>query len=175
MPIYKSLILFVLLAIFLVPSLASANGGLTTGSPEEPSAKVKKATLVKGRAIAPDSAPKRVKQVIAAANQIRNKPYKWGGGHARWNDSGYDCSGAVSFALRGGKFLSSPLNSTGLGRFGNKGKGRWISVYGASNHAYMVVAGLRFDTGYVQGNGPGWSKSMQTVPGNYKTRHPKNY
>ena len=109
--------------------------------------------------------------MIAAANKIRNKPYKYGGGHRRWKDRGYDCSGAVSYALRGAKLVSSPLDSSGLARWGKKGKGKWITVYGASSHAYMVVAGLRFDTSMVSGNGPGWSKSMRSTPENYKARH----
>ncbi len=132
-----------------------------------------KAKLRKGKAIAPAEAPRVVQRVIAAANKIRNKPYKYGGGHGRWKDRGYDCSGAVSYALHGGKLLSSPLDSRGLAGFGKKRKGKWITVYGASSHAYMVVAGLRFDTSMVSGNGPGWSKSMRSTTERYTARHPR--
>ena len=68
-----------------------------------------KARLVGTRAVAPASAPVAVKQVIAAANRIRTLPYIWGGGHGRWQDAGYDCSGAVSYALHGARMLTSPL------------------------------------------------------------------
>lgn len=167
------LICLTLILALLPASAALAGGGV---NPEGQGARSEtvpgsKAKLVKGRAIAPAEAPRAVQRVIAAANKIRNKPYKYGGGHRRWKDRGYDCSGAVSYALRGAKLVSSPLDSSGLARWGKKGKGKWITVYGASSHAYMVVAGLRFDTSMVSGNGPGWSKSMRSTPENYKARH----
>ncbi len=155
----------------LIPATAQAGGGLSTNSDETvPGSKAK---LVGGRAIAPADAPKQVQKVIAAANKIRNKPYKWGGGHGDWKDKGYDCSGAVSYALHGGKLLDVPLDSTGLSRYGVKGKGSWISVYGNPGHAYMVVAGLRFDTAATRGDGPSWSKSLQSTSGKFKVRHPR--
>ena len=96
--------------------------------------------------------------MIAAANKIRNKPYKYGGGHTtNFKDTGYDCSGAVSYALHGGGLLDTPLDSGSLGKWGKKKKGQWITVYGAPSHAYMVVAGLRFDTSMTRGDGPSWS------------------
>ncbi|MEZ5155775.1 MAG: hypothetical protein R2718_06670 [Solirubrobacterales bacterium] len=154
-----------------VPATAQAGGGLSTGTTATvPGSKAK---LVGGRAVAPADAPKQVQKVIKAANRIRNKPYKWGGGHGDWKDKGYDCSGAVSYALHGGKLLDTPLDSNGLARYGTKGKGQWISVYGNPSHAYMIVAGLRFDTSQTPGNGPGWSKSMRSTPGKFKVRHPR--
>ena len=84
--------------------------------------------------------------MIAAANKIRTKPYIWGGGHASFSSTGYDCSGSVSFALHGGKFLESPLPSGPLESWGEEGEGRWITVYANAGHAYMTVAGYRFDT-----------------------------
>lgn len=135
----------------------------------------KKARLVNGKAIAPASAPPRVKAVIDAANEIRNKPYRYGGGHASFKDSGYDCSGSVSYALRGGRFLSSPLPSSGFYNWGKAGAGKWITVYTNPGHAYMVVAGLRFDTSMTPGNGPGWSTSMRSTPGAFTARSPLGY
>jgi len=135
----------------------------------------KKARLVNGKAIAPESAPARVKRVIKYANRIRNKPYVYGGGHASFHSKGYDCSGAVSYALRGGKFVSSPLASTGYMNWEKKGKGKWISVYSNPSHAYMTVAGLRFDTANTTGNGPRWSKSLTSTSGSFKVRHPGGY
>jgi hypothetical protein len=165
-------VLAVLAALaLLVPATAQAGGGLTTNTGETvPGSKAK---LVDGRAVAPADAPKRVQKVIAAANKIRNKPYKWGGGHGDWKDKGYDCSGAVSYALHGGNLLDVPLDSTGLSHYGVKGKGSWISVYGNPSHAYMIVAGLRFDTSMTPGNGPGWSKTKRSTSGTFKVRHPR--
>ncbi|HWN72432.1 MAG TPA: hypothetical protein VNN15_01340 [Solirubrobacterales bacterium] len=165
-------VLAALAALALLPTAtAQAGGGLSTNS--SPTVAGSKAKLVKGKAIAPADAPRRVQKVIAAANRIRNKPYVWGGGHGNWKDKGYDCSGAVSYALHGGGLLNTPLDSTGLSRYGKKGKGSWISVYGNPSHAYMIVAGLRFDTSMTPGNGPGWSKTKRSTPGSFKVRHPR--
>ncbi|MGK2955972.1 MAG: peptidoglycan endopeptidase [Solirubrobacterales bacterium] len=136
---------------------------------------VKKARIVNGRAVAPTNAPARVKKVIAAANEISDKPYIYGGGHASFKDKGYDCSGSVSYALHGGNFVSSPMPSTGYMKWKKAGKGNWITVYSNRSHMYMVVAGLRFDTSMTPGNGPGWSASMRSTSGVFKERHPKNY
>jgi hypothetical protein len=128
-------------------------------------------------AIAPDSAPQEVKDVIAAANRITTKPYRYGGGHGRWEDSGYDCSGAVSYALHGGGFLSKPLDSTGFESWGQSGTGAWITVYANSGHAYAVIAGLRFDTssgGSDAGDGPRWRTKTRPTSG-YVARYPVGF
>ena len=162
----------------LIPAnIAQAqSGGLgPDGASSESSATVPgaKAKLAKdGTAIAPAGAPKVVQKVIAAANKIEDKPYRYGGGHGSFKDSGYDCSGAASYALHGGGLLKTPIDSSGMAKYGESGKGKWISVYGAPSHGYIVVAGLRFDTSMTPGNGPGWSRSMRTTPENYKVRHP---
>ena len=87
-----------------------------------------------------------MKRVIWAANQLKTKPYKWGGGHGRWQDSGYDCSGSVSFALHAAGLLGSPQTSGTLTRYGKRGAGKWISIYANKGHVYLEVAGLRLDT-----------------------------
>jgi cell wall-associated NlpC family hydrolase len=130
------------------------------------------AKLVNGEAFAPKSAPAAVKGAIGAANAIRTKPYVWGGGHGSFVASGYDCSGAVSYALHGGGLLSSPLDSTGLEFWGAPGPGKWITVYANSGHAYAVIAGLRWDTSGTGGNGPRWSTSLADGNGPFVTRHP---
>ena len=126
-----------------------------------------------GTAVAPASAPDVVKAVIAAANRIVHKPYKYGGGHGRWEDTGYDCSGSVSYALHGAGLLPRALTSWEFSSWGAAGPGRWITTYGSGGHAYMVVAGLRFDTGYNDSasDGPDWSTRMRP-PGGYTARHP---
>jgi cell wall-associated NlpC family hydrolase len=99
-----------------------------------------------GLAVPPASAPPEVQSVIDAGNKIARKPYKYGGGHGRFRDAGYDCSGSVSYALHGAQLLDSPLASTGFESWGRRGRGTWITVRANSGHAYMIVAGLRFDT-----------------------------
>ena len=99
-----------------------------------------------GLAVAPASAPEEVQEIIAAGNKIATKPYRYGGGHGRWRDSGYDCSGSISYALHGAGLLASPLDSTGFMSWGERGEGEWVSIYANAGHAYMTVAGLRFDT-----------------------------
>jgi cell wall-associated NlpC family hydrolase len=133
------------------------------------------AALIRGRAIAPVDAPAAVKRVIAAANRIRTKPYVWGGGHGRWWDGGYDCSGAVSYALHGGQLIDSPMPSGPMASWGSPGAGRWITVYANAGHAYAVIAGLRWDTsGNTSGTGPRWHIDMANSAG-FVARHPPGY
>ena len=128
-------------------------------------------------AIAPDDAPQEVKDAIAAANRITTKPYRYGGGHGKFEDSGYDCSGAVSYALHGGGLLDSPLDSSSFMSWGDAGKGKWITVYANSGHAYAVIAGLRWDTsaaGAGGGEGPRWRTKSRSASG-YTARHPDGF
>lgn len=115
-----------------------------------------------GTATPPSDAPPAVVAVIEAANEIEDRPYLWGGGHGSFDSPGYDCSGAVSYALNGGNLLSSPLDSTGLGYWGEEGEGNWITVYANSGHTFMWVAGLRWDTSDTGGSGPSWSASASS-------------
>ncbi|HEY3191361.1 MAG TPA: hypothetical protein VGJ61_01155 [Solirubrobacterales bacterium] len=129
-----------------------------------------------GDAIPPSNAPLAVRAVIEAANQIDDLPYIWGGGHGSFTASGYDCSGAVSFALHGGGFLSSPLDSTGFEVWGEPGGGNWITVFANSGHAWAYIAGLRWDTGGPGGgNGPRWSTVMRDDTSSFVARHPSGY
>ncbi len=130
-----------------------------------------------GTATPPADAPPQVVAAIEAANQIKDMPYVWGGGHGSFDSSGYDCSGAVSYALHGGGFLSSPLDSTGLSYWGEAGVGNWITVYANSGHTYAVIAGLRWDTSGTGGSGPGWSTSLDGYldTSSYTARHPAGF
>jgi peptidoglycan hydrolase-like protein with peptidoglycan-binding domain len=122
-----------------------------------------------GLAVAPSDAPAAVKGVIAAGNRIATKPYIYGGGHGTWNDNGYDCSGSVSYALHGGGLLNTQLDSSQFMSWSATGNGRWITIYGNAGHAFMVVAGLRFDT---SGAAPSrWQTDMRSSSG-YVARHP---
>src|SRR3954449_12721103 len=129
-----------------------------------------------GDAIPPANAPLAVRGAIEAANQIDDLPYIWGGGHGSFSASGYDCSGAVSYMLHGGGFLSSPLDSTGLEVWGESGGGNWITVFANSGHAWAYVAGLRWDTGGPGGgSGPRWSTVMRDDTSSFVARHPAGY
>jgi len=156
---------------FLATGSASArctSGGVTS------TAKAK--LLPNGTLVPPVSAPARVKKVIAAANKISEKPYVWGGGHGRWWDRGYDCSGAVSFALHGGRFLESPLPSGPMMKWAEEGEGRWITVWSNPGHAYAEVAGFRWDTSGDSGGetGPRWHEDLRDNAG-FIARHPAGY
>jgi cell wall-associated NlpC family hydrolase len=124
-----------------------------------------------GLVVAPASAPQEVVEIVTAGNEIATKPYKYGGGHGRWRDSGYDCSGSVSYALHGAGLLDTQLDSSALATFGERGRGEWVSVMGNAGHAYMVVAGLRFDTSARKSDGNRWTTTMHSRRG-YAVRHP---
>ena len=119
----------------------------------------------------PPGAPAAVAQVIAAGNAIATLPYVWGGGHGSFHASGYDCSGSVSYALAAAGLLSSPLDSTGFESWGEAGPGKWITVYANAGHAFMVVAGWRFDTVALAEGGTRWSQTMTSTAG-FVARHP---
>jgi hypothetical protein len=125
-----------------------------------------------GTAVAPLEAPDVVATVMAAGNEIATKPYKWGGGHGAWRDKGYDCSGSVSFALAGAGLLNSPLDSTRFMHYGAKGPGRWITIYANAGHAFMVVAGIRFDTSGAQNGGTRWQPADARSYNGFVARHP---
>jgi septal ring factor EnvC (AmiA/AmiB activator) len=154
--------------------VASEGGDATEGqlpAPLNPGQEAQ--VLSESEASAPASAPAAVQEVISAGNAIATTPYVWGGGHGSFESSGYDCSGAVSYALHGGGFLESPLDSTGLETWGEPGPGQWITVYANSGHAWMVVAGIAFDT--VGGPGPRWHDPWVDSPEGFIARHPAGY
>jgi hypothetical protein len=166
-----------LAAILLAPAGASAgSGGVGTGPPTVAGPKAK---LRNGEAIAPAGAPAAVKRAIAAGNAIRHKPYRLGGGHAKWKDTAYDCSGSASYVLGkyGARKLDAPMPSGSFEKgWGVKGHGKWITTYANGGHMYVVVAGLRFDTsnnGYRK-SGPRWTTDLAggKVNGPFKARHP---
>ncbi len=162
---------------------AEGAGGFSYASEEQRTARPRavsaqtasgsKAVLTEdGLAIPPADAPEAVKQVTAAANEIAHKPYRYGGGHGRWKDSGYDCSGSVSYALHGGGLLEDAMPSGGFTSWGEEGEGEWITIYANGGHMYMVVAGLRFDTSGRSQTGSRWQKDLRS-PGGFTVRHPE--
>jgi peptidoglycan hydrolase-like protein with peptidoglycan-binding domain len=126
-----------------------------------------------GLAVAPADAPPEVQAVIEAGNEIAKKPYKYGGGHGDWTDSGYDCSGSVSYALHGAGLLNRPKDSGELMSWRFSGRGEWITVFANSGHVYMKVAGLRFDTSGLDEDGTRWHDTRRSREG-YVARHPRD-
>jgi cell wall-associated NlpC family hydrolase len=127
-----------------------------------------------GFAVPPASAPAAVKRIVAAGNKIAKTPYKWGGGHGKWDDTGYDCSGSVSYALHGGGLLDSSMVSGDFAHWGSSGHGRWITIYANSGHVYMVVAHMRFDTSSRSRSGSRWTSVHRSSEG-FAVTHPTGF
>jgi hypothetical protein len=163
----------------LVPATAHAGpadpGGMaySASKPQQEAPAGGKARVLKsGLAIAPADAPPVVKRIIAAGNRIADKPYIYGGGHGKWNDAGYDCSGSVSYALHFAGLLKRSMPSGSfISGWGQPGPGKWVTTYAHGGHIYMVVAGLRFDTSGLSADGTRWHKDMRSPAGS-TVRHP---
>lgn len=156
-------------------ALRAAVAAAPHSSPPSYASSTGRATIVNGLAVAPANAPQVIKDVIAAGNRIAFKPYIYGGGHGSWNDSGYDCSGSVSYALHGGGLISSPEDSGSLESYGSPGAGRWITIWTNSGHVYMYVAGLRFDTSAQSSTGGSrWTRQSRSNSG-FIERHPSGW
>lgn len=133
------------------------------------------ARLRNGQAAAPATAPLSVKRAIWAANELRSKPYRYGGGHKSFIDNAYDCSGTISYALGGAGILRSPISSSEFQRFGQSGRGKWITVYARNGHTFAIIAGLRLDTTpYLTAHdrwAPRWQSTVR-MPVGFAARHP---
>jgi cell wall-associated NlpC family hydrolase len=152
-------------------SSSSGGSSLDDSTPTGTVAGSKATINADGTANAPADAPTSIKKLIAAGNQIAHKPYVYGGGHGSFTSSGYDCSGSVSYVLHAAGLLKTPRDSTGLESWGSSGRGKWLSVYANAGHAYIRVAGLRFDTsGMSADNGSRWHTSTRSASG-YVFRH----
>jgi cell wall-associated NlpC family hydrolase len=150
------------------PASAGARRRGATGSTD-----ITKATaLGNGVALPPLEAPEEVKQIIEAGNIIARTPYVWGGGHGKWLDKGYDCSGSVSFALAAAGLLNGPLASGPLMSWGKPGRGKWVTIWSSPGHVFMEVAGVRFDTSNSRVTGSRWGNVMRSTAG-FVARHPE--
>jgi cell wall-associated NlpC family hydrolase len=132
---------------------------------------VRAEVLKNGIALPPLESPPEVKQIIEAGNGIARTPYLWGGGHGKWQDKGYDCSGSVSFALASAGLLDRSLTSGQLKRWGKPGKGRWVTIWTNDGHVFLEVAGVRFDTSGTKTTGSRWQNEMRSRAG-FVARHP---
>jgi len=121
----------------------------------------------------PGNVPARVARMIRAANRIARFPYLYGGGHASFRASGYDCSGSISYVLHAGGLLRTPRNSTGFESYGRPGRGRYITIYANSGHAFMTINGRRFDTSGMD-DGTRWDRRARSASG-YVVRHPAGF
>ena len=130
--------------------------------------------LIGKEAVAQANIPHPVQKAISAGNKLRDKPYCYGGGHAHFDDKGYDCSGTVSYVLHEAGLIKEPTTSGELRHFGSSGEGRWITVYAKDGHAFIVVAGLRLDTSSSGGRdeGPRWTMHSRSIRG-FRARHPE--
>jgi cell wall-associated NlpC family hydrolase len=164
------------------PGLANAGpaptGAATGGTPRAAGGAVgghvsvtRASALPNGVAVPPLEAPEAVKQIIEAGNIIARSPYVWGGGHGKWIDTGYDCSGSVSFALAAAGLLDGPLDSGRLAQWGSPGPGRWVTIYANAGHVFMEVAGIRFDTVARAVTGSRWANGGRSTAG-FAVRHP---
>jgi hypothetical protein len=150
---------------------ASAGARRTAGDTSAPVAINQATALPNGVAVPPLEAPDEVKQIIQAGNVIARSPYIWGGGHGKWLDKGYDCSGSVSFALAAAGLLNGPLDSGHLAHWGQPGPGHWVTIYANATHVFMEVAGIRFDTSAQRVTGSRWENEMRPTAG-FAVRHP---
>jgi hypothetical protein len=163
-------------AVFLTAITSSVNANTFAFPASGPTVPGSQAKLHSGRAAAPASAPLAVKRAIWAANQLFRKPYVFGGGHKSFADRGYDCSGTVSYALGGAGLLKSPISSTEFRKYGESGRGKWITIYARNGHTYAIIAGLRLDTTpYITAHdkwAPGWQVAERIPAGGFEARHP---
>jgi hypothetical protein len=170
----RAVALAALAALLLCAADASAETPPTGGFSSEPPPATAEIAMApdKRTAVAPLGAPPEVVKAVAAANRITRMPYKYGGGHGRWRDTGYDCSGTVSYVLHAAGLLKAARDSSGLMSYGRKGAGEWITIYAHGGHAYMEIAGLRFDTSGRGEEGPRWRLEPRRSRG-FVIRHPK--
>lgn len=142
---------------------------------QEPQHKQSATLAANGKAYAPPEAPYRVHLMVAAANELVNKPYRFGGGHATLYDSGYDCSGSTSYVLHKGGLLNSPIPSGTFLNYGRAGYGKYVNIYARNGHVFLELCGLRFDTGGTTvSTGPRWKPKPRSLNG-YSVRHPAGF
>ncbi|MGI8411567.1 MAG: hypothetical protein ACR2QA_03545 [Solirubrobacteraceae bacterium] len=171
----------------VAPEVVPFTGGAGIGAPTSPVSTAihpivqgDVAKVIDGLAYAPSRAPIQVQEAIWAGDAIRHKPYIYGGGHGSFTDAGYDCSSSVSYVLHAAGLLSSPLDSGSFMSWGSRGLGKWITVYTNPSHAYVQIAGIRFDTSAQDdpnpppGTGPRWRPLVSDHSG-FMARHPTGY
>ena len=168
-PVNRRIVLGTAIFVLIVPAILADlfpfSGPVVSGN---------MARLRFGQAAAPKKAPFAVKRAIWAANQLRSKPYRYGGGHKSFDDRGYDCSGTVSFVLGAAGLIPSPMSSTDFRIYGQRGRGKWITIYAREGHTFAVIAGLRLDTTpYNSSNrwAPRW-QTIERLPRGFEARHP---
>ena len=169
------------------PQASASSGGVGVApgpgpqnTPQHPVVQGFTAKIIHGLAYAPSYAPVQVQRAIWAGNQIRHKPYIYGGGHGKWNDAGYDCSGSVSYVLHAAGLITTSMDSGEMMSWGRSGKGAWMTIYTNPGHAFIEIAGIRLDTSAEQdpnppsGSGPRWRPLVTSTAG-FLARHPVGF
>lgn len=172
--VFRALIVVAVSGCALAAPLANAAELFPTSGPVVPG---DRAALFGNIAMAPSLAPLPVKRAIWAANQLRSKPYRYGGGHKSFVDRGYDCSGTISYALAAAGLIRAPIASDEFRSYGNSGQGKWITVYARNGHAFAVIAGLRLDTtayNSSRNDAPRW-RLTERKPRGFVARHPAGF
>jgi cell wall-associated NlpC family hydrolase len=154
------------------PTRAATRGGRRTSIDDELGGSVTRArALSNGVAVPPLESPQAVKDIIQAGDEIARTPYLWGGGHGKWLDHGYDCSGSVSFVLASAGLVDRSLVAAEFMHWGQPGPGKWVTIYASQTHVFMRVAGIRFDTVARAQTGSRWVNEW-TDTSRYVARHP---
>ena len=94
--------------------------------------------------------------IVARANALdrQGRPYKWGGGHGDGGKNGWDCSGAISYAVGVPPRVSGQFMSFGLP---GPGKPMDTKIYANPTHVFGVFNGRGWGTSNENpGGGPGW-------------------
>ena len=155
-----------------VPTRAATRGDKPSSSDRRLGGSVTQArALPNGVAVPPLEAPQAVREIILAGDGIARSPYVWGGGHGKWLDRGYDCSGSVSFVLASAGLLDHSLVAAQFMHWGEPGAGKWVTIYASPTHVFMRVAGIRFDTVARAQTGSRWVNEW-TDASRYVARHP---
>jgi hypothetical protein len=169
---------FALPRLFLIGALLLGVASIAYSMPfpsTGPTTPGNSARLRGNEALAPVNAPMSVKRAIWAANQLRTKPYRYGGGHKSFHDNAYDCSGTISYALAGAGLVTVPMSSKEFRVYGTRGPGKWITVYARNGHTFAVIAGLRLDTTSPHNPNRRWAPRWQPTdrtPRGFDIRHP---
>ena len=166
------------------PSASSSSGGAGVApgpgphsTADHPVVQGYTAKVKNGVAYAPSYAPAAVQKMIWAGDKIRLKPYCYAGGHGKWNDSCYDCSGTVSYVLHAAGLINQSMDSSEMMSWGKGGAGHWVTIYTNPDHAFIQIAGIRLDTSAYQdpnpapGSGPRW-RPVVTSSSGFDSRHP---
>ena len=114
---------------------------------------------------------RELERLIRAANRIAETPFRWGGGHRSFDDTGYDCSGSISYVLHKAGLLAYAEKAGGFMSYGQPGPGRHVTIWASEKHVFGVVDGRRYDTSAIKRTGSRWTWTPRSTRG-FVARHP---